>query len=154
MKNEIPYSKVSFFYDYLMRNIDYEGWAEYIKSIADNLGLLTGNALEIAAGEGKLANYLAGKFDWVVLSDLSLEMIRKSKNIFPKVVCDMRELPFKNNFDFVYSTFDSVNYLTTENDVAEFFLQIKQILPLNGYFAFDVSLEMNSFIYEEDLNRE
>ncbi|NOX19617.1 MAG: class I SAM-dependent methyltransferase, partial [Chlorobi bacterium] len=99
-------------------------------------------------------NYLAGKFDWVVLSDLSLEMIRKSKNIFPKVVCDMRELPFKNNFDFVYSTFDSVNYLTTENDVAEFFLQVKQILPLNGYFAFDVSLEMNSFIYEEDLNRE
>ncbi len=153
MKSEIPYSKVSYFYNYLMRNIDYESWAEYIGLIFDDLNLPAENILEIAAGEGKLASFLSGKFNFPVLSDLSFEMLKRSPVGFPKVVCDMRKLPFKKNFDFIYSTFDSVNYLTTEKDVSDFFFQIKEILPMNGYFTFDVSLEMNSLVFEEDLNR-
>jgi hypothetical protein len=153
MKSEIPYSKVSYFYEYLMSNIDYESWAEYIELIYDELKISNANVLEIAAGEGKLASYLKNKFQSIILSDLSFDMLKRSKCVFPKVVCDMRKLPFKSNFDFIYSTFDSVNYLMTEEDVTDFFLQVKQLLPLNGYFTFDVSLEMNSLVFEEDLNR-
>ncbi len=154
MKNEIPYSKVSNIYNYLMSGIDYEDWAEYILAIHDSLEGEFENILEIAAGEGKLASYLFLKFNSLILSDLSFDMLKQSKTPFPKVVCDMRKLPFKKNFDFIYSTFDSVNYLLTEDDVTNFFLEVKQILPLNGYFTFDASLEMNSLVYEDDLNRE
>ena len=65
----------------------------------------------------------------------------------------MLNLPFKNQFDFIYSTFDSINYLNEESTLNLFFNRIKNNLKETGYFLFDVSLKKNSEKYEKMLNR-
>ena len=65
----------------------------------------------------------------------------------------MAELPFKNKFSFIYSTFDSINYLDNEESINKFFKNIFHILNDEACFTFDVSLEKNSIKHEKRLNR-
>jgi SAM-dependent methyltransferase len=74
-------------------------------------------------------------------------MLLSKQNSFPKVCCEMINLPFKKKFDFIYSTFDSVNYLTKEKELLKLFNEIQKILSDDGIFSFDVSLERNSELY-------
>jgi len=57
---------------------------------------------------------------------------------------DMRNLQFKKKFDGVVSLFDSINYLTTEEDILKNFRSVESILNDNGIFIFDVCTETNS----------
>ena len=61
----------------------------------------------------------------------------------------MTMLPFKSKFDLIYSTFDSVNYLTSKKSLLNLFKGIKEILKDDGIFTFDVSLERNSLLHVE-----
>ena len=56
----------------------------------------------------------------------------------------MLNLPFKQKFDFIYCTFDSVNYLLTKKELLCLFIEAKNCLNKTGLFTFDVSLEKNS----------
>jgi SAM-dependent methyltransferase len=149
-----PYSSVAAIYDYLMNSIDYGSWADYIYDIAVYSGVKITNVLEIAAGTGKLAAHLKDRFQNFFLTDISLEMLKRNNDsTLPKVCCDMKALPFKKKFDFVFSTFDSVNYLMTKDDLRKFFLSVKNILAEDGLITFDVSLEPNSLKHLRYLNR-
>jgi SAM-dependent methyltransferase len=65
----------------------------------------------------------------------------------------MTELPFKNKFDFIFSAFDSINYLHTNIQLNSFFSNISTNLSDKGYFIFDVSLKNNSMKNLKKLNR-
>ena len=65
----------------------------------------------------------------------------------------MVNLPFKIKFDFIFSIFDTINYLNTEEMFEDFFSKIKFFLNNNKYFTFDVSLENNSIKNVNELNR-
>lgn len=146
------YSHVATIYDYLMRDINYSDWAEYLNTLFENYGNCGYKILEIACGTGKLANSMKKYFSNIFISDLSINMLEFS-NAKNKVCCDMRYLPFQNHFDFIYSTFDSVNYLLTTEDLQKHFLEIEKILSEDGIYTFDVSLEPNSINNIEQLNR-
>ncbi len=149
-----PYEITSEFYSFLMKDIDYNLWAEYLKDlIRENIDKCD-LALEIASGNGVLASFLSKKIEAaIILSDLSKQMLMRSPRKFGKVQCDMRALPFGTEFDLIFSAFDSVNYLTKENDVIIFFNEISKILSRDGIFLFDVSLENNSLNNVDLLNR-
>ncbi len=148
------YSAIAPIYDYLMRSVDYKGWADYIYSIYELEDLKKGSVLELGAGTGKLSHILLNKFNKLIITDLSLEMLvfNKSKSA-NHVACDMSSLPFKCNFGFIYSCFDSVNYLLTKRKLKLFFDAVADILDEKGCFTFDVSLENNSLRYQSSLNR-
>lgn len=148
------YSVVAEIYPFIMRKIDYGAWANYISDLAEFSSLNVKLALEIAGGNGALANKLNGKFQNIILTDLSLAMLKKNNNEkLSKVCCDMRSLPFSKKFDFIYSAFDSVNYLMTKEELRKFFLEVKKILAADGVFTFDVGLEKNSLKHLRFLNR-
>jgi len=65
----------------------------------------------------------------------------------------MIHLPFKGNFDFIYSTFDSINYIHNDRQLIEFFKGIKNIISDDSFFIFDVSLKHNSLKHLKRLNR-
>ncbi len=140
------YGKVAAVYEHLMRNVDYSAWAEYLYSIVEEYLPADPAVLEFGAGNGKLANHFFNYYDNIVVSDISAEMLsRNSSNLFPKICCDMKAVPFKNKFDLIYSTFDSVNYLTSKKELTEFFKQVYNILSDCGIFTFDASLLKNSY---------
>jgi SAM-dependent methyltransferase len=80
-------------------------------------------------------------------------MLKLKQKKINAVCCDMLNLPFKTNFDFIFSAFDSINYLDTEKKLKLFFKNIHAKLAQNGYLIFDVSLMSNSIKHLKKLNR-
>lgn len=138
-----------------MSSVDYKKWADYnyniIKSYLPNKPF----ALELAAGDCSHAFYFHKYISNIVVSDLSYSMLSNSKIKFTKtVVADMKNLPFKQGiFDFVISSFDSINYLTSKKKLRQAFREVNRVLKKDGIFEFDVSLELNSRNILELLNR-
>ena len=139
------YDKVSEIYPYLMRTIRYDRWAKYIYEIVKASVRKEDTILELGAGNGRLAGQLKNYFPHIIITDLSFRMLNQSE-IYSgyRVCCDMSRIPFNNSFNLIYSTFDSVNYLTSKARLLSFFREIKKLLKKGGTFTFDVSLERNS----------
>ena len=148
-----PYSQFSQIYSHLMKSVDYSFWANYIKEIHSTLGKKSDIALELASGNCKLSKHLTKEFKSLYLSDISLEMLKLNRSKNNSVCCDMQNLPFKTNFNFIFSAFDSINYLNNEVILQNFFNNIKYHLHKSGYFLFDVSLKHNSIKHLKNLNR-
>ena len=153
MSNKI-YSHLALIYSHLMRSIDYDSWADYLVKISGELKTRNISALEIASGTGSLAKRLKNIFDFYVATDFSFSMLSQfeDEKIF-RVVCDMTSLPFKKKFNFVFSTFDSINYLTSKEKILRLLKSVDSCLTDDGIFTFDVSLENNSIRYQRYLNR-
>ncbi len=153
-KNHKPYSQIAEIYAHLMNLIDYPQWAYYYYILSKDYIESDAKVLEIASGNCKLANSLLHYYKNITASDLSFEMLKKSVNEnLPRVCCDMRNLPFKQKFNLIFSAFDSVNYLLSLEDIEKFFRQVYEILDENGVFTFDLSLERNSIKNIKLLNR-
>jgi len=145
------YDSVSLIYDDLMREIDYERWSGYILNIR-KIYLEKGdiNVLELSAGNCKMADNISKRIPRYIASDSSFPMLRKAKNFDTnKICCDMTALPFKNKFDLIFSTFDSVNYLLSKRLLLTLFCEVKNILSDSGIFTFDTTLEKNSLEFEK-----
>ncbi|MCB9209737.1 MAG: class I SAM-dependent methyltransferase [Ignavibacteriales bacterium] len=153
MKEVNPYTHFSKIYAHLMKSVDYSFWAKYIKEIHSILGNTTDIALELAAGNGKLSKYLKKQFSELYISDYSISMLKLKKKNQTAVCCNMLNLPFKIEFDFIFSAFDSINYIDNENKLIELFKEINQVLSSDGIFTFDVSLLENSIKHLKKLNR-
>lgn len=146
------YSYVSKIYNDLMRDVNYEAWAEYLTNIYNKYGNEGTNFLEIAGGNGLLSSILKSRFSKLILTDKSYHMLQES-DYNMKVCCDMKAIPFKSKFDFIFSTFDSINYLLSKKDLLIHFNEIYKILADDGIYTFDVSLEANSLNNIQYLNR-
>ena len=133
-----------------MRDVKYSKWSKYLLDVVGEYNEKKNpSVLELGAGDCKIAKRLSKNYINIIASDLSLPMLQQGKKVFiSKVCCDMISLPFKNQFDLIYSTFDSVNYLLSKRNLLTLFLEVKKILSASGIFTFDVSLERNSLDFE------
>lgn len=149
------YTHIAEIYMHLMSTVDYKDWADYIFEICEGYDLKPQLVLELACGTGELAGHLSKLFPKIIVTDISIEMLKLHSNNHNYIVCcDMLKIPFKQKFDLVISTFDSVNYLTNENEIELLFREVNELLSPQGIFTFDVSLEANSIANEKHLNRE
>jgi len=148
------YSVIAPIYPKLMNHVNYKLWADYYKDILKVKLTKNSNILELASGNCELSRYIRKYFPSIILTDISIEMLKISeKNNLKKVCCDMTALPFQCKFDAVISAFDSVNYLLTKKSLEKLFKGVYALLGDNGIFTFDVSLEKNSLKSERFLNR-
>ena len=133
-----------------MRDVKYKKWSKYLLDVvSEYIDKKSPSVLELGAGDCRIAGRVSEIYKNIIASDLSLPMLRQCKNVFiSKVCCDMTALPFKNKFDLIYSTFDSVNYLLSKRKLLTLFLEVKKVLSGSGIFTFDVSLEKNSLDFE------
>ncbi len=152
--NKKIYTHLALIYSHLMRYIDYDKWGDYIIELSKELKVEKIYALEIACGIGRLAERLKKQFDLYLATDLSLAMLNqfKCKYVY-RVACEMTALPFKKKFNFIFSAFDSVNYLTSKEKLIKLFNEVDLTLSNEGIFTFDVSLKNNSIKYQRYLNR-
>ena len=149
------YSHIAEIYMHLMSTVDYKDWADYIYEICDEYKLHPPLVLELASGTGELAGHLSKLFPKIIITDISIEMLKQYlNNNSITVCCDMLNIPFNQKFDLIVSTFDSINYLTNENEIEKLFREVNKFLSPQGIFTFDVSLEANSIANEKHLNRE
>ena len=148
------YSAIAEIYPHIMRSIDYKEWADYIYQISKEVKKKNISVLELAGGTGHIASNLSDRIKRIITSDLSFSMLsRQKKSQLLKICCDMKSLPFKKKFDFIFSTFDSVNYINKKENIIKLLDGVSNCLTDNGIYSFDVSLEKNSLKYEKYLNR-
>ena len=72
--------------------------------------------------------------------DLSKEMLKIAKDRDKKIVYynqGFLDLDTKKKYEIIISTFDSINYLTTKEDLAQAFKNVAKHLTENGLFIFD-----------------
>ena len=152
--NVKSYKYLAKIYNHLMDDIDYSEWAEYLYDLIEEYIDEDPNILELASGSCTLTKHLKKYFDHIIATDYSKEMLKFDGKINSKICCDMRNLPFKEKFDVIFSAFDSVNYLLSLDDLKKMLTEVKPILEDEGIFTFDVSLEPNSINNAEFLSRE
>lgn len=131
-------------YDMFMDNIPYEDWSKYIISLLNEYGIKDGLVLDLGCGTGKLTNLLSDAgFDMIGI-DYSEDMldvatnVREDKNIL--YLCqDMREFELYGTVRAVVSICDSMNYMTSPEDLLTVLKLVNNYLDPGGIFIFDMN---------------
>lgn len=142
------YTKLATYYDFLQQDIDYNIWMQFLEN---NIKKLKKNnekikILEVGCGTGKFAEMLnMEQFEYTGF-DLSPEMIEiaKTKNIKGKfLVEDVCEFQLFEKFDVIICFMDTINYLTTNDQVVQAMKNMAKHLHTNGMLLFDIHQQDN-----------
>ena len=118
----------------------------YFPGICDRIGLRPGgNLLDIACGIGDFA-LKAAEHGWIVYGiDQSPAMLGFAQRTAAGtdglfyIRGDMRHLPFREKFDVCTCWYDSLNYMTTVQDLCTTFGSASKALKRGGWFLFDMN---------------
>ena len=135
------------YYDDYMAHVNYNLWTELVLREFKNLsGNNPTNILEIACGTATIGCNLVKKGFKVSASDNSAEMLQigsQKKNCPQLYLADMLD-PIETKHDLILCLFDSINYLTSIENVNTMLKNVRKALTANGIFVFDISTYTNS----------
>lgn len=137
------YGKFAGLYDPLMKDVDYDKWAEYIASFLPEGNL---RIADCACGTGEITLRLARRGHMLTGLDISDDMLRiasekarKAALKIPFVCQNMVELALHRPQDAIVCTCDGVNYLDSLEDAERFFAAACNGLKAGGLLLFDIS---------------
>lgn len=137
------YGKFAGLYDPLMKDVDYDRWAEYIASFLPEGSL---RIADCACGTGEITIRLAKMGYTLTGIDISEDMLRiaaekarKSALKLPFICQNMAELQLHRPQDAIVCACDGVNYLDSLEQVGRFFFAAYAVLKPNGLLLFDIS---------------
>ncbi|MGM0853211.1 MAG: class I SAM-dependent DNA methyltransferase [Bacillota bacterium] len=141
----MSYERFAYVYDYLMQDVPYDGWLEFVNKQAKAYSIQGESVLDIACGTGELSLRLVRDGYDVTGVDLSQDMLmvaqekalemRVKLNLFQQ---DMSKLDSLGEYDLITIFCDSLNYLEDEKDVENTFKSVYAHLKHDGLFLFDV----------------
>lgn len=158
------YESFAYFYDDLTGNVNYKELSEYFDTLIkkhSNGGRLL---LDLACGTGSLSFELAKKGYDVVSVDASEDMLSEAMNK-PHTFGNptflnqtMQELDLFGTIDSAVCCLDSINHLSSEEDVKKAIERVSLFMNEGGVFIFDVNtlykhqeiLGNNTFVYDTD----
>ena len=130
-------------YDPLMKDVDYDSWAEYLLRF---LGAEKLRVTDCACGTGEITLRLARAGHIMTGVDISGDMLRiaseKARRAalkIPFVEQDMRKLALHRPQDAIICACDGVNYLDSLKAAEEFFEAANAALKVDGLLMFDIS---------------
>ncbi len=141
-----PYSGLATIYDFLMQEVDYEGWTDYVEEIMHRHHISAKKILDLACGTGSSSYPFAHKGYLVTGIDYSWEMVKKAREkVKPGITnlffyqADIRTIPGHKDFQLAVHYQDGLNYLLTDHDLKKAFQSVYRILTDQGSFIFDLS---------------
>ncbi|MFQ5823528.1 MAG: class I SAM-dependent DNA methyltransferase [bacterium] len=146
-----PYSQLAFIYDYVMRHVNYDRWAQYLQGLFLNADILVKEVLDIACGTGNLLLKLI-ELDFKVAGfDVSENMIKIAQEKAQKRGLSipiwqgvMENFKVKKPFHACLCTYDSMNYCMNLNACYDVLRHASDALCSGGVFIFDICTEKNS----------
>lgn len=146
-----PYESLASIYDHVMRHVDYEHWANHVRSLLQRHDGDVEHLLELACGTGNISCALADMGYQVSGFDQSEAMIQvasgKAASTGERLqfaVADLRNLGDIGPFAGAICLYDSFNYLLTPQDIDLALAQVHNVLMPGAVFIFDVCTERNS----------
>ena len=136
-------------YESFMDNIPYDTWTEYLTGLFKEYGVVPGSLVcELGCGTGTITRRLAEAGYDMIGIDLSEEMLDIARYEHPEceqdilyLNQDMREFELYGTVAAVISLCDSMNYLTSEDELLQVFRLVNNYLDPGGYFIFDMKTE-------------
>ena len=156
------YSAFAYVYDELMDNVPYDAWAEYLIGLLKENGVSEGLVCELGCGTGQMTRRLATAGYDMIGIDLSEEMLDVARvqeygayegideevpdadTTEPSILYlqqDMREFELYGTVSAVVSICDSMNYMTSDEDLLSVFRLVNNYLDKDGVFIFDMNTE-------------
>ena len=140
------YSGFAYAYDFLMKDVDYDLWADNIDKIYKELNIKPKNILELGCGTGNITTRLYRKGYNMIGSDLSEDMLMIAQEkayeanlMINFILQDMRDINYRQKVDSVISICDGLNYITSDDDLLKVFKSVHNVLEEDGIFLFDIS---------------
>ena len=140
------YGEFARVYDIFQDNVDYDGWAGYLKDTLREYGISDGLILELGCGTGTMTELLAASGYDMIGVDNSEEMLAEamqkretSGHDILYLLQDMQEFELYGTVRAVISVCDSLNYLTEEQDLEHVFELVNNYLDPGGLFIFDMN---------------
>ena len=135
------YAYFAGYYDELTRNVDYGKQADYLEALCHRLGHAPGLSLDLACGTGSLTVELCRR-GWDIYGvDGSPEMLSAAmqkaseEGLHILFLCQkMQRIDLYGTVDTVVCTLDSINHLTSPQDVQRTFDRVSLFLNPGGYF--------------------
>lgn len=159
------YKDFAYIYDKLSFDLDYEKYAENIKSLVKKNKIKKEKMLELACGTGMLTNHFFDFFEKIDALDLSKSMLEVFSKKFQKdnvslYNYNMVDFQSENSYDLIVILLDSINYILDENELRKLIENSYKNLKKGGFLIFDINSEYKmkevfgskSYIYEyEDI---
>ncbi|MBM9575750.1 class I SAM-dependent methyltransferase [Leptospira sp. 201903070] len=144
MLKKKPYFGFSNVYDAVMKDVQYDLWAEFILNSYSHHteNYLPNQVLDLGCGTCKLWEKFPSsvRFTGVDSSSEMLEIARKKAIAGEFVLSDLLDFKLENKtFDLILSTHDTLNYLKNDFELKKAFLHVRRHLAPDGLFFFDLS---------------
>lgn len=140
------YTGFAYVYDEYMDNIPYEEWCEYLVGLLQEHGIVKEMTIaDLGCGTGTVTQILTeAGYDCVGI-DNSSDMLTIATEKMYENECqiiyslqDMREFELPYETDAMVSIADSMNYITSKEDIIKVFKCVREGLKQNGIFIFDL----------------
>ena len=165
-------------YDMFMDNIPYEQWSDYLVSLLKEQGVESGLVLDLGCGTGSVTECLARRgYDMIGVDNaeemlqIAMEKRAESGLDILYLLQDMREFELYGTVAAVVSICDSLNYITSQEELIQVFSLVNNYLDPGGIFIFDCNTvykyetilgetviaenrDEGSFIWENEYDRE
>lgn len=140
------YTGFAYVYDEYMDNIPYEEWSEYLIKLLVEQGVTKGMSVaDLGCGTGTVTQILdkAG-YECVGIDNapdmltIATEKMYEEEQQIIYSLQDMREFELPYEVDAMISIADSMNYITSKEDITSVFQCVKEGLKQGGVFIFDL----------------
>lgn len=141
------YEALAASYDGLTRDIPYEKYLRFFKSLLRRFDVKAKSVLDLACGTGSLSVLLAKQGYGVLGADRSEEMLtvaaekamelEENRPFF--IAQPMQRLQLPQAVDACVCALDSINYVTKPQDVQKTFRRVYDNLAPGGLFVFDIN---------------
>lgn len=140
------YTGFAYVYDEFMDNIPYEEWSEYLIKLLVEQGVTKGMSVaDLGCGTGTVTQILdkAG-YECVGIDNapdmltIATEKMYEEEQQIIYSLQDMREFELPYEVDAMISIADSMNYITSKEDITSVFQCVKEGLKQGGVFIFDL----------------
>lgn len=133
-------------YDLFMDDIPYGEWCGYLQHLLMKYGVEDGLVLELGCGTGSMTELLSARGYDMIGVDNSVEMLeiaREKKEASGHDILyllqDMREFELYGTVRAVVSVCDSMNYITSPEELLQVFRLVNNYLDPGGVFVFDLN---------------
>lgn len=145
MESQSYTSSFATIYDDVMKRVPYFYWYKYLKNMLSYYEKDPKSILELACGTGNMLKHFVNEAEQIYGIDKSEEMLSIAKNKFDEreniklFNTDMTEIHEYGDFDFIYSIFDSLNYILGYEKLVNVFKNAAYNLNKDGIFIFDMN---------------
>lgn len=137
-----PFTRLADVYDAIMADVEYDDWVAFVLREATRRGFQGGRLLDLGCGTGNATGPALDRgfiVDGLDVSEPMLEVARRKHPRGTFVAGDVRTFDMPDRYALVYSVFDALNNLLTDDDFVAMCQRVRAHLEPGGWFVFDAN---------------